>query len=155
MSRSWIVAPGLYRSENKYYSRQSHSGTLNIETRRKYRNTAVIQQKSTENPQNETLGNLEATIAFMSDLSNATRIAVTFQQNMSYTGSFLRKPILSVSVVLPEDAEPFELIQAGDLQGLMKSLSVKKSRLTDRDVRGRCLLNVSILGLLVSLILQF
>ena len=79
----------------------------------------------------------------MSDMSNAARIAVTFQQNMLYTGSFLRKPILSVSVLLPEDAEPFKLIQAGDLTGLIKSLSLKKSRLTDRDLDGRCLLNVS------------
>ena len=79
----------------------------------------------------------------MSDMSTAARIAVTFQQNMSYTGSFLRKPILSVSVLLPEDAEPFELIKAGDLEGLLRSLFLKKSRLTDRDVRGRCLLNVS------------
>lgn len=90
----------------------------------------------------------------MSDMSNAARIAVTFQQNMSYTGSFLRKPILSVSVLLPEDAEPFQLIEAGDLKGLLKSLSLKKSRLTDRDVQGRCLLNVSILGLLVSFTIQ-
>ena len=79
----------------------------------------------------------------MSDKSNAARVAVTFQQNMSYTGSFLRKPILSVSVLLPEDAEPFKLIQAGDLSGLIKSLSLKKSRLTDRDLDGRSLLNVS------------
>ena len=87
----------------------------------------------------------------MSDKSNAARIAVTFQQNMSYAGSFLRKPILSVSVLLPEDAEPFQLIKAGDLKGLLKSLSLKNSRLTDRDVEGRCLLNVSILGLFASL----
>lgn len=91
----------------------------------------------------------------MSDKSNAARIAVTFQQNMLATGSFLRKPILSVSVILPEDAEPFRLIKAGDLKGLLKSLSLKNSRLTDRDVEGRCLLNVSIPGLHVSLILQF
>ena len=91
----------------------------------------------------------------MSDKSNAARIAVTFQQNMSYAGSFLRKPILSVSALLPEYAEPFQLIKAGDLKGLLKSLSLKKSRLTDRDVRGRCLLNVSILRLLVSLAFKF
>ena len=91
----------------------------------------------------------------MSDMSNTARIAVTFQQNISYTGSFLRKSILSVSVLLPEDAEPFKLIAAGDLKGLIKSLSLKTSRLTDRDVRGRCLLNVSILGLLLSLTFKF
>ena len=155
MSRSWTVAPGLYKSESKHYSRQSHSGTLTVQTCRKYRDPAIIQEDSAENSHNETLGSLEATIAFMSDMSNASRIAITFQQNMSYTGTFLRKPILSVSVILPEDAEPFQLIQAGDLEGLIKSLSLKKSRLTDRDVHGRCLLNVSILGLLVSLVLQF
>ena len=154
-SRPWNVAPGLYKTKNKHYSRQFHSGTLTVQTRRRYRDSAITDQKPAENSRNETLGSLEATIAFMSDMSNAARIAVTFQQNMSYTGSFLRKPILSVSVVLSEDAEPFKLIQAGDLKGLIKSLSLKKSRLTDRDVRGRCLLNVSILGLLVSLILQF
>ena len=86
---------------------------------------------------------MEATIAFVSDGSDAARIAMAFRQDMFYTGSFLRKPILSVSVLLPEDAEPFKLIRAGDLIGLIKSLSLKKSRLTDRDLDGRCLLNVS------------
>ena len=154
-SRSWTVAPGRYKTENKHYSRQSHSGTLTVQTRRRYRNSAIIQQESAENSQNDTLGSLEATIALVSDMSNAARIAVTFQQNMSYTGSFLRKPIVSVSVLLPEDAEPFQLIEAGDLKGLIKSLSLKKSRLTDRDVHGRCLLNVSILRLFVSLTFKF
>ena len=91
----------------------------------------------------------------MSDKSNAARIALSFQQNMSYTGSFLRKPILTVSVLLPEDAEPFQLIEAGDLKGLIKSLSLKKTRLTDRDLRGRCLLNVSMPGLHVSSTFKF
>ena len=154
-SRSFKVAPGFYKTENKHYARQSHSGTLTVQTRRRYRNSAVIKQNSAEDLQNETLGSLEATIAFMSDKSTAARIAVTFQQTMSYAGYFLRKPIASVSVLLPENAEPFGLIEAGDLKGLIRSLSLKKSRLTDRDVHGRCLLNVSILGLLVPLRLQF
>ncbi len=98
---------------------------------------------------------LDVSIAFLSKTSNAARIAMAFQQNMFYTGSFLRNPILSVSVLLPEDAEPFQLIEAGDLKGLMKSLSLKRSRLSDRDLKGRCLLNVSILGLLTSLIFKF
>ena len=90
----------------------------------------------------------------MSKTSDAARIAMAFRQNMFYTGSFLRSPILSVSVLLPEDAEPFQLIEAGDLKGLIKSLSLKRSRLSDRDLEGRCLLNVSILGILTSLIFK-
>ena len=143
MSRSWTVAPGLYRTKNKHYSRQYRSGTLTVQTRRRYRSSAIIQQKPAEVSHNETLESLEATIAFVPDMSEAARIAVAFRQDTFYTGSFLRNPILSVSVLLPEDAEPFKLIQAGDLTGLIKSLSLRKSRLTDRDLNGRCLLNVS------------
>ena len=70
------------------------------------------------------------------------QVAVTFQQQILHHGSFLTKPILSVSALLPEDSKVFQLIKNGDLKGLMKSLYLREARLTDRDLDGRCLLNV-------------
>ena len=70
------------------------------------------------------------------------QVAITFQQQILHHGSFLKKPILSVSALLPEDSKVFQLIKKGDMRGLMKSLSLREARLTDRDLDGRCLLNV-------------
>ena len=66
------------------------------------------------------------------------------QQMNSYAGTFLKKPPLSISALLPPDAESFRLIKAGDLNGLIRLLSLREAFLTDRDLEGRSLLSVSI-----------
>ena len=98
-----------------------------------------------DNSQNDVLETLEASIAFMPNVPENPRIAVSFQQRMSYEGSFIRKPILSVSALLPDHSEVFELIISGDLKGLRKVLTLRKAHLNDRDTKGRSLLNVSII----------
>ena len=70
------------------------------------------------------------------------QVAVAFQQQILHHGSYLAKPVLSVSALVPRDSKVFQLIEAGDLEGLVKSLSLKETRLTDRDRNGRCLLNI-------------
>ena len=117
---------------------------MTVRKRRKYRTIGGTQQDGTQNAQSTTPEILEVFFEFLPINPQAPRIAVDFQQRMSYQGSFLRKPVLSVSALLPRDSEIFWLIEGGDLDGLMKSLSLKKAFLTDRDYHGRCLLNVSI-----------
>ncbi len=87
---------------------------------------------------------LEASFTFLPNNAQNPWISVNFKQSMSYEGSFLRRPALSVSAILPRDSEVFRLIEDGDLNGLIQSLSLRKAFLTDRDLDGRCLLNVSI-----------
>ena len=87
---------------------------------------------------------LEASFTFLPNNAQNPWISVDFKQSMSYEGSFLRRPALSVSAILPKDSEVFRLIAEGDLNGLIRSLSLKRAFLTDRDIDGRCLLNVSI-----------
>lgn len=59
-------------------------------------------------------------------------------------GCLLKTPILSVSALLPGDSEVFRVIENGELDRLMKMLSLKEVSLADRDLQGRCLLNVSL-----------
>ena len=87
---------------------------------------------------------LEVSFAFLPNNFKKPRIAVSFQQRLSYEGSFLKKPALSISALLPPDSEVFQSIEKGDLNGLIQSLSLRKAFLTDRDLEGRSLLNVSI-----------
>lgn len=84
----------------------------------------------------------DAHVIFSPNKSCMAQVAIAFQQQILHHGSFLTKPILSVSALLPEDSKVFQLIKEGDLKGLMKSLSLRESRVTDRDLDGRCLLKV-------------
>ena len=68
--------------------------------------------------------------------------AIRFQQGLSYEGTFLRKPILSFSAVVPSNSAIFKVIKANDLDGLFDLLRFGNASLTDRDPDGRCLLNV-------------
>lgn len=87
---------------------------------------------------------LEASFTLLPNNAQNPWISVDFKQSMSYEGSFLRRPALSVSAILPYYSEVFKLIEKGDLNGLIRSLSLRQAFLTDRDLNGRCLLNVSI-----------
>ena len=87
---------------------------------------------------------LEASFSFLPKNFQNPRIAVKVQQMNSYAGTFLKKPALSISALLPPDAEPFRLIEQGDLNSLIRLLTLREAFLTDRDLEGRSLLNVSI-----------
>lgn len=78
-------------------------------------------------------------------------MAVNFQQRELYEGSFLRKPVLSFSALLPHDSKVFALIEKGDLNSLVKMFTMREACLTDRDFDGRSLLNVSIVNLFSNL----
>lgn len=134
-----------YKIRNTHCQRSSRYGTITVQARRKYRTIDAIPQDCTQDTQSDTLEILDISFTFLPNIPQTPRIAVDFQQRMSYEGSFLKKPALSVSALLPRDSKVFRLIENGDLDGLIKSLSLREAFLTDRDCDGRCLLNVSII----------
>ncbi|KAL8794401.1 MAG: hypothetical protein Q9195_002988 [Heterodermia aff. obscurata] len=96
------------------------------------------------------LGDFEASITLMpnvASMENArrrTQIAVFLQQRMLHEGSFLYRPLLSISALLPSNSEVFRLVSWGDVPGLVELLSSRDACLNDRDLMGRSLLNYSI-----------
>ena len=96
-----------------------------------------------ENSEDNDIELWDAHFDFSPNRPRMTQLKVAFQQQVLYHGSFLKKPVLTVSALLPEDSRVFQIIKEGDLEGLIRSLSLGEARLTDRDTEGRCLLNVS------------
>ena len=133
-----------YKTRNTYYQRPAQNGTVTFRARRKYRRLGNISHDCAQDTMTDIPELLEASFTFLPNNTQNPWVSVDFKQSMSYEGSFLRRPALSVSAILPKDSEVFRLIRNGDLNGLIKLLSLRKAFLTDRDLDGRCLLNVSI-----------
>ena len=143
-SRPVTLAAAKYKTRNTHYQRPAQNGTVTFRARRKYRSIGTISHDCTQDTTSDIPELLEASFTFLPNNAQNPWISVNFKQSMSYEGSFLKRPALSVSALLPEDSEVFRLIEKGDLSGLIQSLSLRKAFLTDRDLDGRCLLNVSI-----------
>ena len=133
-----------YETRNTHYQRCAQNGTVTFRARRKYRRLGTIPHDCAQDTTTDIPELLEASFTFLPNNAQNPWISVDFKQSMSYEGSFLRRLALSVSAILPRDSEVFRLIKEGDLSGLIQSLSLRKAFLTDRDIDGRCLLNVSI-----------
>ena len=138
------LAAAKYKTRNTHYQRPAQNGTVTFRARRKYRRLGTISHDCAQDTMTDIPELLEASFTFLPNNAQNPWISVDFKQTMSYEGSFLRRPALSVSAILPEDSEVFRLIREGDLKGLIQSLSLRKAFLTDRDTDGRCLLYVSI-----------
>ena len=143
-SRPVTLAAAKYKTRNTHYQRLAQNGTVTFRARRKYRRIGTISHDCTQDTITDIPESLEASFTFLPNNAQNPWISVDFRQNISYEGSFLRRPALSVSAILPKDSEVFRLIEKGDLSSLIQSLSLRKVFLTDRDIDGRCLLNVSI-----------
>ena len=143
-SRPSTFAAARYKVRRTHYQRHSRNGTITIQGRCKYRRLGNSSQDCAQDKRTDFPEVLEASFAFLPNNIRNPRIAVVFQQRMSYEGSFLKKPALSISALLPDDSEVFRLIEEGDLNGLKRSLSLREAFLNDRDLEGRSLLNVSI-----------
>ena len=139
-SRPLTLAAAKYETRNTHYQRPAQNGTVTFRARRKYRRLGTISHECAQDIPEL----LEASFTFLPNNGQNPWISVDFKQSLSYEGSFLRRPALSVSAILPHDSEVFRLIEKGDLSGLIQSLSLRKAFLTDRDIDGRCLLHVSI-----------
>ncbi len=127
-----------------FHRRYTRKGTFIFRTRRRIHDVAATPHDYGDDFENHELGTMDASITFVPKTPQSSHIAVCFQQRMLFSGSFLKKPILSVSALLPDDSEVFLLIQRGDLNSLVKKLSLREASLTARDSKGRSLLNVSI-----------
>ena len=143
-SRPVTLVVAKYETRNTHYQRPTQNGTVTFRARRKYRRLGTISHDCAQDTMTDIPELLEASFTFLPNNAQNPWISVDFRQTISYEGSFLRRPALSVSAILPRDSEVFRLIQAGDLSSLIQSLSLRKAFLTDRDFDGQCLLNVSI-----------
>ena len=143
-SRSSNPATARYKVTKTHYQRHLRNGTVTIQRRCKYRRLGDSSQDCAQDTRTDFPETLEASFSFLPKNFQNPRIAVKIQQMNSYEGSFLKKPALSISALLPHDAESFRLIEEGDLNGLIRLLSLREAFLTDRDLEGRSLLSVSI-----------
>lgn len=142
-SRSSNPATTRYEVTKTHYQRHVRTGTITIQRRCKYRRVGDSSQDA-QDTRADFPETLEASFSFLPKNFQNPRIAVKIQQTNSYEGSFLKKPALSISALLPPDAETFRLIKEGDLDGLIRLLTLREAFLTDRDLEGRSLLTVSI-----------
>ena len=143
-SPSFNPATARYKVTKTHYQRHLRHGTVTIQRRCKYRRLGHSPQDNAQDTRTDFPEMLEASFSFLPKNFQNPRIAVNIQRMNSYAGTFLKKPALSISALLPPDAESFRLIKAGDLNGLIRSLSLREAFLTDRDLEGRSLLSVSI-----------
>ena len=122
-SRPVTLAVAKYETRNTHYQRPAHNGTVTFRARRKYRRIGTISHDCTQDTMTDVPESLEASFTFLPNNAQTPWISVDFKQSMLYEGSFLRRPALSVSAILPRDSEVFRLIERGDLNGLIPYLS--------------------------------
>jgi hypothetical protein len=134
---------GRYESNQTQYELQFPVGALKVRTRRRRRISSRTRGTLDDTSSDSAIELWDAHFAFSPNGTRMAQVAIAFQQQMLHHGSLLKKPILTISALLPKDSNVFQLIKSGDLEGLIKSLSLREARLTDRDSFGRCLLNVS------------
>ena len=143
-SRSSNPATARYKVTKTRYQRNLRNGTVTVQRRCKHRRLGHSSQDNAQDTRTDFPEILEASFSFLPKKVQNPWIAVKIQQMNSYAGTFLKKPALSISALLPPDAEIFWLIEEGDLNGLIRSLSLREAFLTDRDLEGRSLLSVNI-----------
>ena len=140
--QAWVAVRGSTNIKRTSHRRYLRHGNFILRTRRKIRNVAATQRKPAKDAQSDDLEALEASLTFVPNASQTAQVVVTFQQSMLYEGSLLKRPILCVSAMLREDSKVFQSIENGNLIELIKLLSGREAHLSDRDYRGRSLLNV-------------
>ncbi|KAK0512253.1 hypothetical protein JMJ35_005381 [Cladonia borealis] len=139
--RSSNPATARYKVTTTHYQRHLRNGTVTIQRRCKSRRLGDSSHDYSQDTPADFPETLEASFSFLPKNLQNPHIAVKILQTNSYEGSFLKKPALSVSALLPLDAEPFRLIEEGDLNGLKRLLGLRQAFLTDRDLEGRSLLS--------------
>ena len=138
-------APGKLRATRSHREFSCRSGNFVVRSRLR----ASSLPPTATNTDVKLLGDFEACITLMPNVTSKpnarrrTQIAIFLQQRMLHEGSFLYRPLLSISALLPSNSEVFSLVSEGNVPGLIKLLSSRDASLNDRDLSGRSLLNVS------------
>lgn len=86
---------------------------------------------------------VKGTLSVLSEQANEIGILLSFCHQAFASHSVSIAPAITYSRALPEDSTIFNVVRAGDLGELQKMLRDREAFLSDRDTRGRCLLNVS------------
>ena len=142
-TRRRTKAPRKYYEHEEMYRRYDTSmGTLTVQTNsRKLRDR--IDKDHEDGEHDELIEVFEGNIAFLprSDHRNSM-MSLSFQQRMSYQGSYLRKPTIFFSAIVPEDSEVFSVVKKDALDDLLRLFATGAAKYTDRDPEGRSLLKV-------------
>ena len=92
----------------------------------------------------EGLESFDISVTYVPITPRKAQIAFTLSQRSFLESLSLQIPALSVSALLSNDSEVFQVIKNGDIDRLLKMISFKEASLHDRDTEGRSLLNVSL-----------
>ena len=140
--RQSIVSNRLY-FKTMCHVRSSSSGTFTIKARHGTNANATSHNVVTNSSVDEELQSFDVSVIYVPKTPQKAHIAFALSQRTLLEGCSLKTPILSVSALLPDDSKVFQVIKNGELDQLMKMLSLREVSLSDRDTKGRCLLNVS------------
>lgn len=114
-----------------------------IKARRGILTRATSHNDITDISADETSGSFDVSVIYVPRSPSKAHIAFALSQRTFFEGCSLKTPVLAVSAMIPDDSEVFRVIKNGELDRLMKMLTLRQASLTDRDTKGRCLLNVS------------
>ena len=126
---------------NKVYAKQTGAGTLILKARSAKHGFITLSDLAAANEVNKSF---DMSLSYLPKSSKKAHVAMLLSQQEVEEGCVLRSPMLCVSALLPEESEVFRVIENGDLQRLQRMLWTREASLNDRDISGRCLLNVSI-----------
>ena len=116
---------------------QCSAGRVTVYTRR-----GQLMLKGTRQSDNDPIQIFRGSLTLCTNGPIKAYFSISFVQEMYAGHSLTAGPILSVSHVLPEDAEVFRVIEDGNLQDLELLLDERKAMFSTRDPDGRCLLHV-------------
>ena len=122
-----------YKREDIHRTYDTPLGVLTLQTQRKRLRNFSPEQTDQEGNTPETF---DGTISFR------TKKGALSQQRMDSRGSFLSRPTIFFSAIVPGHSAVFKLVKADNLEELIKLFTSGTSKATDRDPEGRSLLHV-------------
>ena len=114
-----------------------------IKARRGILTRATSHNDNTDISADETSESFDVSVIYVPRNPSKAYVAFALSQRTFLEGCSFRNPVLSVSAMIPDHSEVFRVVKNGELDRLMKMLTLRQAPLTDRDTKGRCLLNVS------------
>lgn len=133
-----------YKTRFLHHQRHTNNGTISVRASSKLLKEVVDDTNAQDDRDPEgTIEVFESVLMFLPNTVPNSSFSISFLQRSTSEGSLLGKPIISFSATLPNNSKVFERIKDGDMKGLLKMFEEGTAALTDRDAKGRSLLNVS------------
>lgn len=97
---------------------------------------AVTRTTVTNASADEQLESFDVSVVYVPKTPQKPHITFALSQRTSLESWSLKNPSLSVSALLPDDSEVFQVIKNGEVDRLMEMLDLREASLTDRDTVG-------------------